>query len=303
MKELLYICCTVILLSLNAVSSAQEVIPIRVGNTAISFENEIDTQFVLIDTGSIWHIGTPEKETLSLPAQLGLKAIYTDTSSSYSDDQNASFQFLLYLDDIDYYDISFYSKIHTEQNLDGGTIETSYDFGNTWQNILHDTLIMNHIRCFTLYSENDTIASNNGQPGFTGQFDGSYQIKWDNPRLGMDTLALRFRFTSDENPSDHGGWLLDDFYFGGSLVSIESEKDESKSIIYPNPISDFFFISSYLEEIKNISIYTTNGEIIDNREYIANNNRINISHIHSGVYILKIIYVNGNIEKCKIIKL
>jgi len=258
---------------------------------AITFEYTSQYQFIQFSNDSVWFIGEPEKDRLSLPGSLGSNAIFTDTIRFYKKSNYASFQFRLRLVG-SIHCFEFYQKYDFEDQKDGGIIETSYDGGNTWQNIIHDENIMNNINpheLYNLYGENDTIAAFGGQPGFTGTFleGGYFGICWYEYEHYLDTFLLRFTFASDSADTENEGWLLDDFSFWTPVEDkIRADFNTGKLLIWPNPaINEIHLDSGYPARITKIEIYSFLGNLIS--EKYVYSETIDISDLNPGFYILR----------------
>ena len=159
----------IIIINLSALSLySQELLYLGWPHSSINFEDTSEYKFFSNDTNNVWHIGKPQKDILFLPSNhpyLGKYAIVTDTIDCYPDSIHASFQFKLTLGEGDEYEISFSHKYDFEEKSDGGIIETSFDHGHTWYNILTDPKTQDRItHLYNFYSLTDTISSNNNQP-------------------------------------------------------------------------------------------------------------------------------------------
>jgi hypothetical protein len=71
--------------------------------------------------------------------------------------------------------------------------------------------------------------------------------------------------------------------------------------VYPNPSIHEVFISSSQLEIKNVSVYSTNGQLVIQPSKLKND-AINVGALNNGVYILKIETSNGIIKR-KLVKI
>ena len=83
-----------------------------------------------------------------------------------------------------------------------------------------------------------------------------------------------------------------------TVNSIPGTFSETKITVYPNPCVDYIYFNTSLR-LENISIYNTNGQLIRIEE--LTNNRINVSELPSGLYIIRF-DTNGKIINKKIIK-
>ena len=274
----------------------------------ISFENTSDYKYILLDTTDIWQIGKPRKDILFLPpnSPFAENAIFTDTAQYYAVNKKASFQFKLRLDGNDSYYLHFYQKYDFEPNKDGGIIETSHDNGQSWSNIILDTVIMNHIIELRLYASEDTIAAFENQPGFTGTNAsmGSRFIEWEDPGYLMyrDTILLRFSFASDSVETPHEGWLLDEITFGGGLVPIDERKEQQGIQIYPNPASERINLLYNNQAFSLIEIYSFAGQKLISLQG-GGMDTIDISTLAPGIYILRAIPIKGTVYPIKFSRL
>lgn len=293
----------VILISLNTLLiSSQEIVDFGFGGSRINFEDTSEYKFVKVDTNNVWIITEPKKQILFLPTNpsyLGKFAIISDTNEFYPVNIKSSFQFKLKLmEGCDGYTLAFSHKYDFESYRDGGIIETSFDNGMNWQNILHDSVInsnLNHV--YGLYNLVDTIHSFNNQPGFTGLQSEINNVSisfwsYGHYYLAGDTMLLRFTIKSDSVNNNHEGWMLDEFIFGGFLVEINEIDSDNSIYVYPTPSNDIIYIKYKNEAIKIAEIISLNGETVF-KSY--NNNIINTEHIPKGFYLLKI--NNNHIRK------
>lgn len=87
------------------------------------------------------------------------------------------------------------------------------------------------------------------------------------------------------------------YEFQGTLKSSNAEKKIIK--LYPNPFSDYINIEK-IENISSIAIYTLDGKMIKEVKEITN--KLNLSSIASGLYLMKIITKDKKHLSIKIIK-
>lgn len=284
---------------------AQEVLIVE--ETFITFENSADTSYFSTDTSNIMNIGRPSKSYLRIPdnnPDLGQNVLYTDTSQYYPENCEAWIQFKLCRHCMDFYDFHFYQIYDFESNKDGGIIETSHDYGETWTNIIFDPIVNKDDFRNNVYSEDDTIAAFNNQPGFTGlNSDGSYtSFRLYSIELWPDTLLLRFRFKTDSNNASNEGWLLDNFEFRGGLVPIENQGHGKNVSLQPNPGNGIYTLTGNTHAISNIEIYNLNGVKVLSH-FNKTSNSIDLSLLPAGFYFLRSTYNNGFISTLKFQKL
>jgi hypothetical protein len=285
----------IIVINLNTFSvCSQGLLNMDFDYSNISFEDTAEYKFVKQDTSDIWQIVEPNKQILFIPtihAYLGKFAIISDTNTYYANNINAWFQFKLLFGEGDSYYITYSQKYDFEENKDGGIIETSYDNGITWQNILFDPLIQSNLEAVqNFYSPEDTINAFQNQPGFTGLQSEIEMVYITFEALDSTrgkTMLLRFSIGTDSVNAQNEGWMLDDFRFGGILKdNIESYKNNGTSIdAYPNPSNEIITVYSYNESIKKLEIISFTGEILLEK---LNTNSIEITDRLNGVYLLRI---------------
>ncbi len=106
--------------------------------------------------------------------------------------------------------------------------------------------------------------------------------QWGEIELNSNTiyqLVIEIRCNSANE-----AFFFDNIHFEGILGLDENNKDLFS--VFPNPISgDYVNISSKLNGVKNIAIYNVLGKLVINT---TTSERIDISSLSSGVYIMKI---------------
>ena len=290
MKRLYFL----LVLCYSILSYSQELLYMGWPHSSINFEDTTEYKYISIDTSNIWQIIEPDKQILFIPPEyphLGEYAIISDTNSYYTSNINASFQFKLLGGSGNYYEISFFQKFDFENNKDGGIIETSYDNGITWQNIILDSIIQNNlVDTYNLYSTEDTIISFENQPGFTGlQSDIERVIITFNALESMrgDSMLLKFSIGTDSADAQNEGWMLDDFAFGGIYVYVRESinNNGSRIIISPNPVKDVLEIKSDKKNITSIKIVSLLGTTLLEKNGF-NLDSIELEGIYSGIYLI-----------------
>ncbi|APY12887.1 hypothetical protein BWZ22_15565 [Seonamhaeicola sp. S2-3] len=72
--------------------------------------------------------------------------------------------------------------------------------------------------------------------------------------------------------------------------------------IYPNPVSNnVFTISSASSLEKQVKLYNTVGTLVLDK-IVSNKQRINVSHLNAGIYILRVIENNKTATRKLVIK-
>lgn len=262
------------------------------GNFTISFEQSYEKEYYLIDTNEVWQVCHPQKQVLFFPdykPYLGTRAIITDSIGYYSSNLKSSFQFRLLLGPgVETYWMSFEHKYDFETMVDGGIIETSYDNGVIWNNILSDTLIQNNlVRSSNFYTVNDKIESYNNQPGFTGIQDTMKMVLLEfkaKSWMMNKSILIRFTISTDSNENSNEGWMMDEIGFGGVFVGIEERPELDFTCTFPNPVQNILNIRCNTGSIKTIEVLNAHGEVV--HEYSIPINQINVSNYIPGIYFL-----------------
>lgn len=114
-------------------------------------------------------------------------------------------------------------------------------------------------------------------------------------------VIFRIVFQSDESVTNEGA-IIDDFVINGTLAT--DSFDLNTVTIYPNPSNGIFNIISGNTPIEKIEVYDVSGKIIaiENNLQINNNSSVlNLSHLSSGLYFVRITSDNQKTVK-RIIK-
>jgi hypothetical protein len=256
--------------------------------TYFDLEDTSQYKYILINNDTVWYIGKPEKDILFLPAG-NEHALYTDTSQYYRSNVTASFQFRLRLFSGVVCCFDFSHKYDFEPNKDGSILETSYDNGTTWQNIVDDPYIMdNPNEIYGLYTSQDTVAVYNYKPGFTGLYSegGECGICWLN-NVNNDTLLIRFTFASDSFDAGNEGWMLDYFYFWTMIWDPVHESSELSDVkLFPNPSTDQLTIQAPYSTFSRFEVYSVAGDLLLKREG-HDMQTVDVSSLEPGIYLLR----------------
>ena len=274
----------------------------------ITFEEAIPFYFSN-DTSSqnIWQIGVPQKVFFD-SAWSVTNAIVTDTLNNYPIANHSWFQIELTnytfddqfgwgLGDI-FFEIRH--KFDTDAFKDGGYITVSWDKGQTWTNIINDTIYfwggeatpiwVNEF----LYSENDSLF--NGEFGFSGNSG-----DWVTTKFGwhifpvkieqFDTMMVRFNFISDTIATEKEGWIIDNIrLYAVDIGSNVEEYANNYFSLYPNPINKTSTIEfkSFNHKVE-LEVFNNLGQRIFNQNYYNTQSILfNRKDLKPGVYILKI---------------
>lgn len=88
--------------------------------------------------------------------------------------------------------------------------------------------------------------------------------------------------------------------FDSNTLNINSINEVENINFYPNPASEFIYFSKQ-DYISQTKIYDLNGKLVFEKS-IHSTNKIDISNLNSGVYILKFINRNGSMTYKKLVK-
>jgi hypothetical protein len=238
---------------------------------------EIDTSNI----DNIWQIGQPYKIVLN-QAESQPNVIITDTLNTYPINNSSSFYISYYDYNCGYMDVSYFCD--TDSLNDYGTIELSMDSGQTWINILDDSL--------------NIIA--NKKPILTGNSSGWQWFSFFYGNLLSDfgdSILFKFSFTSDSIDTQHDGLMFDNLAFCES-VNTQNRYQLNNLKVFPNPATDIlnFELEEPIQDAQ-IRIYSILGQLVEqkNMDY-SEQIQFNVSTWNSGMYFYGI-YIEGRLVK------
>ncbi len=79
------------------------------------------------------------------------------------------------------------------------------------------------------------------------------------------------------------------YYMSIEYTTAIKDMDDAELVLYPNPVKNTLFVS-HTTQIEKIELYTSMGSLIRTE---ANSRNIDVSHLHSGSYLVKIITPDG----------
>ncbi|MEI6436593.1 MAG: T9SS type A sorting domain-containing protein [Bacteroidota bacterium] len=294
--------------------------------SVISFEEPTDYIQINPSAQNIWQIGAPQKtffnQAFTIP-----NTIVTDSQSFYPVNNQSSFD--LYIGDFNsngyYYNlfIDFRHKFDTDTLQDGGFITVSWDHGQTWSNIRHDSLSLQYFFCsptrpFYFYGNtslyDETALLCNGEPGFSGNSGGwvhSCMAWYDLPvkkasSFPPDTMILRFNFISDNINNNKEGWMIDQIrLFSIDLGSGFNELSGNSIItkVNPNPIISKAQVTLQKEyDDVEFSILDIAGRTVSSgKPGTCRNFSFFRESLKTGIYFLKIASGTGDNSTCRIV--
>lgn len=257
-------------------------------------EYEFDTSFttfakVEIDTtndNNIWQIGKPQKNILNT-ALTPESVMITDTINPYPINDTSSF---IIKSNVTGGYLAGWYYCHTDSLNDYGLIEISIDSGQTWINMLEDSLVIANIGINTTETPILTGNSNGWQSFDLGiyfnnlspQHHGNYWIK--------------FSFISDSIDTGHEGLMFDELLVG-ILANTKQVYQINNLKVFPNPANNVLNFQ-FDEPIQNakIRIYSSIGQLMVNQNVTDSNMQFNVFDWHNGVYFY-VITVEGEVVK------
>jgi hypothetical protein len=180
--------------------------------------------------------------------------------------------------------VEFYYEIDSEQSIDTGRIEFSFDGGSIWIDPLDDPLSLAYI------ASAPGGASTFGE-AFSGVKEGSFSMDWLDVQYswGIENVLIKFTFTSDANETNQAGWLIDDITIFCQSVGSTKSHEKNSFTLFPNPASNEMKIQSK-QVITKIEIANVSGKLV----LETTSNTIDISKLSEGIYYVKAQFFNGN---------
>ena len=256
----------------------------------ITFDYPNDTTFVLLeidssDSNNIWQIGVPQK-TVFNQANSSPNVIITDTINKYPISDTSSFTVRYNSFNCPAVFGNYY--VDSDSLNDFGLIEISIDSGQTWINVLEDTLN---------YSPS--------KPTLTGSSNGWQSFELDLNSYAIETyenlFILKFTFISDSIDTQQEGLMFDDLSF---CISVNTKNLFANNAlkVFPNPATDL--LNFQLEEPINnaeIRIYSTLGQLIATQNINDTNTQFNVSDWQKGMYFYGIFIENEMVKSGQVL--
>ncbi|MCD4730518.1 MAG: T9SS type A sorting domain-containing protein [Bacteroidales bacterium] len=265
----------------------------------ITFDDSTFINFITIDTNiyptNVWQIGSPNEVNFSQAYSLP-NAIVTDTSQPYPIN-NISVFYVRYITPIvagtwesTYFQFRY--KVDSDENLDFGKIEFSYNNGQNWIDYLTDTLFNN---CYS-----------GDIPYFTGTVDNweYYSIETNPECFGFfegDTILYKVTFVSDSIHTYRDGLIIDNIELFDVYQNIIEKKDNSVVLmVQPNPSNgDIVTLKieiSSLRKNMELKCIDTRGKLLFNKNNISSFEQVYLDtqNWQSGIYVA-IIISNGEV--------
>lgn len=257
----------------------------------IDFENwYYGENRIFIDTisnpNNIWQVGQPNKiifnEAYSQP-----NAIVTDTLNYYPINDTSSF-IIKHRREFGQHGhtilLAFKYKLNSDTIVDYGKIETSFDYGETWVDLLDDE----DINFYNIYWWYD-------KPVLSGNIEEWQDVHVDLAGIDYhfdynDTILYKFTFTSDNVDNQKEGWLIDNILLDDWYENIEYINPDFNSIVFPNPITEYSILKFDNERQENyiIEIFLSNGKLINTIQTKSSKIEISKTEYIKGLYFYRI---------------
>ncbi|MGV9004173.1 M43 family zinc metalloprotease [Flavobacterium sp.] len=88
---------------------------------------------------------------------------------------------------------------------------------------------------------------------------------------------------------------------GCQALSVTEQEAILSIAIYPNPVSQYFMITSPLTNVDLVEIFSTNGQLVKTQKLDEVNNKIYVDNFESGVYYIRIYNENKLLKSDKLI--
>ena len=118
----------------------------------------------------------------------------------------------------------------------------------------------------------------------------TYIIYIDDPNSNEELLSIEV-ISANGDSAFYNNWLLS-----------TEEFSTSKFKIFPNPVSDSFYIFSIFNKNMDVLIYDITGKLILTKNDIESQDAINIENLNAGVYFVHISDEQGNVTIERVVK-
>ncbi|MBM3405289.1 MAG: T9SS type A sorting domain-containing protein [Bacteroidetes bacterium] len=185
-------------------------------------------------TPNIWQIGAPQKPVLNTPFSPP-NVIITDTINPYPTNSQSSFTVWNVMDDFQSFVLYVAGMYYIDSDSlnDYGKIELSADNGNTWIDIVNDTVYSQYLYWWTM--KPILTGRSNGWKDFYVMYDWDIYSALD--IQPGDTILYRFSFFSDDIFDNRDGLMYDELIFADWYEGFPEYDKLRLSYCHPNPVS------------------------------------------------------------------
>jgi hypothetical protein len=276
------------------------------GQSTISVCNDFEnpTQYIYLDTNSVWEIGQPNKTSFDSSYSV-TNSIITDTVLNYSNNDTSIFYAIYkktfggipqYLSIFLPLVIEFDHRFMTDSTTDFGNIEFSIDNGTSWTNVLNNEYnISQQSGDNSHYYENSgitqydsLIVSENSDGWIHSRFSKNIELVIQEAGFpNVDSVVVKFSFISDSIGGNEG-WQIDNLCISmDQLNGIEKQFKNNQIIVTPNPNEGEFKLSSKFSSPGNLRIFDSKGKVIFEKKGIFHEVNLNLD-LSPGIYLVKI---------------
>ncbi len=253
-------------------------------------------------TKKLWQIGEPTKPQFNTGDNQGF-VFCTDLNNPLQ--PNDTFSFTINFRKLirTFFGISLVYKKYGGID-DKAIFELSVDSGKSWVNLMDEDTLFD-IQWFSdkpNFTQNDSAEWKNVDLDLTAWAMNKYN-KYNKNFWASNLIQLKITYVCDSSKyADRAGMVIDNLLIYSFHEGVNSKTLIRNQLAYPNPASKSINIKS-AQPIKNISIYNHLGQLVLKRPFEdSSSNELNIQHLNSGVYMLKIEDVNGGAVWEKLIK-
>lgn len=198
------------------------------------------------------------------------------------------------------------SSIHGSMDFDNGTFESTHLISRYDELMWDENLFLMKVNKENFNSE--FIAK------FPGEDTNEYPESVDNPnKIILESNNLYLSASFECNPihifgspvsNNSGNNDCDILISKVNLENVLSNKNDfsyGDFKIYPNPANKFIFFKSYTEDISRVEVYSLAGDLIKELEQKTNIEKLNISELSNGLYLIKLISNNNHTSIRKVL--
>jgi len=281
------------------------------------------TQEVL-QGNSIWEISNNQ-------AVSGTKSWFADASATESDFTLEKDPSVVIPVDMEQPVLRFQHWFDTEWGFDGGIVEISTDFGNTWE-LVGEKMFRNGYETVLSFFAFNTVK----MPAFAGDGTSFRPTYIDLSEYAGQSVRMRFRFATDEEAGNENneGWYVDDIEMmdmvnynseacvtsnegdetcieapsRGTIVQSDMTVEATEELenvelaIFPNPTQNHLQLKIATEQQENFiaSIISLDGKLLVEKElnvFGEQHFSMNVSELAEGFYFLKLSNEKGILTK------